>query len=465
MTMATVYEKKLKKGSEFYVIQQYLKENGTKAQKWHRCSSREEAERIHPEVEKAEHAGKIWHKPLYPTKSAIFYSNRAEGISMVVEELVSMYFKQQCDDGYWRAKTAGGYRGVINHYIIPFIGAEPIENVTTHYIQEYFRDLMTRNSVKKKKGEYVNISPRTIRDVKKVLNPAFQLAIQMGLREDNPVTNARLPRESKKSPPQWTPAEAVKALQNCDDFEILLMISLMISGPMRVGELLALRWSDIHSDADDNVGKLEIHCTLERVNKRDAELTHMMIHLVFPEIKKNCSTMLVLADVKNDYSFRADYLPPTVMAMLAIHRKKHEEWKKEYGEIQPDYDLVFHQDSGRPVTDKILSKRFHKHISFGTMQSVVFRSLRNTGATTQMQVSGNDIKAVQANMGHATADMLMEHYLGVDDGKRRELALQMENEIFSRLDLSAFGLNPPQNGKRKTPKQKQHEQTGTNVKK
>lgn len=462
--MASVYVKKVKNGEEIYVIQQYLKEDKTKAQKWHRFDTMEEANKYLPDIEKAERAGRIWHKPLYPTSNAIYYANRAEGISMIVKELLMLYYKQQCADGYWRANTARGYRGLINHYIVPFIGEEPIENVSTYYIQEYYRDLLEHESVKAKNGERVKISPRTIRDIKKVLNPAFQLAVQMGLREDNPVTGARLPRETKNSPPQWTPAEALRALQDCNDFEMILMISLMISGPMRVGEMLALRWSDIVPLANDSVGKLDIRCTLARIDKGDAERTHTVIHLVFPEMKKNCTSMLVLADVKNEYSNRDDYLPPTVMAMLAIQREKHEAWKQKFGDIFPDYDLVFHQENGRPVTTKTLSKRFHKHISFGTMQSVVFRSLRNTGATTQMQVSGNDIKAVQANMGHATADMLMEHYLAADDDRRRGLALQMENEVFSKLDLSAYGLEAPKKKTGKKTRQKRREETGSDGK-
>ena len=55
-----------------------------------------------------------------------------------------------------------------------------------------------------------------------------------------------------------------------------------------------------------------------------------------------------------------------------------------------------------------------------------------------MDLSGNDIKAVQANMGHATPDMLMSVYLSPMEKKRREIALKLEEELFSKLDLSAF---------------------------
>ena len=41
-------------------------------------------------------------------------------------------------------------------------------------------------------------------------------------------------------------------------------------------------------------------------------------------------------------------------------------------------------------------------------------------------------------MGHATPDMLMSVYLSPIEKKRREIGLKLEEELFSKLDLSAF---------------------------
>ena len=435
--MASIF----KRGSKYKVIQQYQKEDGTKGRKWHSCSSEAEAKELLKEVEKAEQQGRIYHKPRYTRKKAIHYENSAEKTCVTVRDIVEAYIEQHCSEGSWRARTASGGRGIIEHYIFPFIGDEPIENVTTYYIQQYYADLLTHDAVKPKDGEPVKISPRMVRDVKKILNPAFRYAIQMGLLTHNPVTDAKLPRESKKPYQQWSAAEALTALQGCDDFELMVMISLMISGPMRIGELLALHWDDIIRVPNDSVGKLDIHYELARLNKEAVERTGTPVHFVFPETKPDCTTMLVLTNLKNENSKRNDYIPPTVMQMLDIHRAQHEQWKAEYGSTVQDFGLVFHQKNGRPITDKMLSKRFHKYVRFGTLREVVFYSLRHTGATAQMQVSGNDIKAVQANMGHATPDMLMSVYVSPVEEKRREIALRLEEELFSKLDLSAFSGN------------------------
>lgn len=427
-----------KRGNKYKVIQRYIDENGETRKKWHSYDTEQEAKDALPDIEKAEKAGQIYHKPRYARKAAIHYANTAEQSSVTIRDIVEAYIEQHCAEGGWRARTASGSHGIIHHYIYPFIGDEPIENVTTFYIQQYFADLLRHDAVKQRAGETVKISPRMVRDVKKILNPAFRYAIQMGLLTHNPVTDAKLPKETKTSYQQWTAAEALKALQGCDDFELMLMISLMISGPLRIGELLGLHWENIIRVPGDAVGKLDIHYELARLNKSAVEQTKTPIYFVFPEMKENCSTMLVLTDLKNDHSERNDYIPPTVMQMLDIHRARHEQWKAEYGDAVQDFGLVFHQKNGRPITDKLLSKKFHKYVRFCTLRDVVFYSLRHTGATTQMQVSGNDIKAVQANMGHASPDMLMSVYVSPVEEKRREIALKMEEEIFSKLDLSAY---------------------------
>ena len=67
------------------------------------------------------------------------------------------------------------------------------------------------------------------------------------------------------------------------------------------------------------------------------------------------------------------------------------------------------------------------------MKDVEFYSLRHSGATSQMAVSGNNIKAVQANMGHATPDMLMSVYAAPVEEQRRDIALRLEDVLFSGI--------------------------------
>ena len=77
---------------------------------------------------------------------------------------------------------------------------------------------------------------------------------------------------------------------------------------------------------------------MKRCNKADLKLLEergrVNVYLRFPELKENCSTCLVLTDVKTDSVVRRVYVPETVARALLEHRKN-------------DYGLVLAQDNGR----------------------------------------------------------------------------------------------------------------------
>jgi hypothetical protein len=63
------------------------------------------------------------------------------------------------------------------------------------------------------------------------------------------------------------------------------------------------------------------------------------------------------------------------------------------------------------------------------------------------------VRITGRNTDHHAGSGAGEQYavciLAADEEKRRTLALQMEKEVFSKLDLSAFGLESPKKSTRK----------------
>ncbi len=433
--MASIHPKKLKQGQKPKIVQYYRDKNGKRKQKWHTCENLAEALLLLPEVEKAEKEGRIYQKPRYDMVNTLHYSARADQHAMTVQELVETFIERHCAEGKWEAGTLSSSRGTIKNYIYPYIGNEPIKPITTYYIQQYYDDLLTKDSVKKKKGKTVKVSPRTVKEEDKILSQAFDFAVRSGLRDTNPTNGVSIPPQPKYHRVQWTIEEVKEALENCDDPELCLMISLMISGPMRTGEMLALTWPEIIFSDDDSVCQMDIHHELKRLRKDSVAQTKTPIYYVFPDMKKTSTTSLYLKGLKTEDSKRIDYLPPTVHKMLRKQYETYLEWKKKYEGVFPDYGLVFHQLNGRPISDKLLSKRFRQYIKFCSLKDVEFYSLRHSGATSQMTVSGNNIKAVQANLGHSSPDMLMSIYAAPVDEQRRDIALRLEEVLFS-------GINP-----------------------
>jgi len=63
--------------------------------------------------------------------------------------------------------------------------------------------------------------------------------------------------------------------------------------------------------------------------------------------------------------------------------------------------------------------------------------LRHASATAKLRAT-HDVKAVQGDTGHATADMLQNVYAGILDEDRKNTTIKMEEAVFSKLEYPVF---------------------------
>ena len=125
---------------------------------------------------------------------------------------------------------------------------------------------------------------------------------------------------------------------------------------MRIGEINGLQWKYV--DVSEETIAANSSCIydtheLKRCNKADLKLLEergrVNVYYRFPELKENCSTCLVLTDVKTDSSVRRVYVPETVARALLEHKKKQEAHIAPCHGLYNDYDLVLAQDNGKGV--------------------------------------------------------------------------------------------------------------------
>ena len=65
---------------------------------------------------------------------------------------------------------------------------------------------------------------------------------------------------------------------------------------------------------------------------------------------------------------------------------------------------------------------------------VVFHSLRHYSTSLKLQLSKDNIKAVQGDTGHAQARMVTDLYVHADTEARRKLAQKVEQDFFRQKD-------------------------------
>lgn len=146
-----------------------------------------------------------------------------------------------------RYNTAKGYEGIIEHHIIPAIGAIKLKQLSSIHIQRMYNDLKANGRMQR--GSKRNDKPLSntfVRRVHAVLQAALKQAVKERLIPYNPCENCRIPPKDKKEMTILPPEKIGRYLQEAEKYGVLSMFYLELSSGLRRGELLALQWEDLN---------------------------------------------------------------------------------------------------------------------------------------------------------------------------------------------------------------------------
>lgn len=297
-----------------------------------------------------------------------------------------------------KASTAYLYSRNIDLYIAPRLGAVKLEALTAPMVQKMYNTLLTPD-----KEDVRPLSPKTIRNVHGVLHKALQQAVQVGYLRVNPADACKPPRVAKKEIQPLDDSQVtdfLKAIQN-HPHEYLYQITLFTG--MREGEVLGLTWDCL----DIEHGTLLVKQQLRREQKKGGQY-------YFSPPKNNKSRVLALA--------------PSVLRLFNLQKFKQNAMRVQAGDAWTENDLIFSNATGgvlSPQTVYDCFKRVMKKIGAPTVR---FHDLRHSYAVAAIK-SGDDIKTVQENLGHATAAFTLDVYGHVTAQMRRDSASRMEQFI------------------------------------
>jgi integrase len=356
-------------------------------------------------------------------------------VAQLMEDYVNLYGVNQ-----WSVGTLSDSQHRIKHYILPYIGEEMIEDLTTLRLEEYYNFLLTQPAISLKGRENgAKISPSVVERVHVLLRSALNQAIRWGyLQGANPALVAKLPAYRKKKREVWSEQEAKHALEVCTDSALKLAILLALGCSMRIGEILGLTWDCVHMDDDlcqDDNAYLTVNKELRRCQKDSLDALKDkgrgdIFYEFSPLVKKNCSTVLVLKAPKTESSIRNIYLPSTVISALKAAQAQQEQDKADLGPEYQDFNMVLAQPSGRPYEEHIITAKLRDLIETNNLKPVVFHSLRHSSTSLKLKLSGGDIKAVQGDTGHAQSNMVTDVYSHIMDEDRKRLAQKVDSQFF-----------------------------------
>ena len=292
------------------------------------------------------------------------------------------------------------YSRNIDQYIIPWLGAVKLAELTPLQIQTLYNRLL-----KPDQKEVRPLSAKTVRNVHGVLHKALEQAVQVGYMRTNPASACKPPRVTKA---EIKPLDAsqisafLKAAQG-HPHEYLYQIT-MFTG-LRQGEVLGLTWDCL----DMERGTLLVKQQLRREQKKGGEY-------YFSPPKNNKAHVLTLA--------------PSVVRLFRLQKIKQNGMRAKARGLWQEKNLVFSNAVGSYLSYRTVYDCFKRLMVKIGAPATRFHDLRHTYAVMAIQ-SGDDIKTVQENLGHATAAFTLDVYGHVTAQMKQASADRMEKFIQS----------------------------------
>lgn len=349
---------------------------------------------------------------------------------------VSEFFDEYVDfkaTSDWGPQTLSTNMYLINTHIKPYFRNFTLGELNSTIVDDFITSLVSTKS--KHKNDF--LSPKTRQNIYDIINGAMKRAVEQKILEENPLT---IKRPSVKKKPKiiskttdWSEDNIKTILSEKDKNLIELFIHIAYIGSLRIGEAMGIEIKNI----DFENKTLLIENTLERLNFAVLEKTNNRgVNKVFPVKKKNAKSCLVLKSPKTEAANRILNLNDKIIDDIKARLKEIENEKTTQKGKYTDYGLLFANPDGSPIEVRYMQEKFKKwqenyseenEIILPTVNSHAIRSY----SATYKLMETNDIKAVQADLGHTTADMTLNYYARINDDARHNLLTKFSERCYS----------------------------------
>ena len=303
-----------------------------------------------------------------------------------------------------KPSTAATYRWSVTVYIVPLIGALPLQRLKAPDLAQFSSALVASPKRNRAKG---TLAPKTVRNIFGVLEKALSDAVDLNYLAANPAAarsakpRVRVPRTGSK----------IKAW---DEAQLSAFLDATITSPywsawflaaytgMRRGELIGLRWSDV------DLGRACLH--------------------VRQSVVLAAGQSVDQEDGKTLNAARTIDLDPDTVDVLRDHRKAQTELLAEVGIDSSEY--VFCRPDDRHLDPDSFSQGFDRAVARqrAIVPRLSLQGLRHTHATILLK-AGVPVKVVSERLGHASVAFTMMQYQHVLPGMQADAALTFARAI------------------------------------
>lgn len=266
------------------------------------------------------------------------------------------------------ASTYKRYAGITKDLIEHF-GDYTMQELEPYHMEQYTKSLIQKG-----------LSGNTITKYRLVYHLICEYAQELKIIKSIPLAKLKHGGNREDYTFQvWDNAEATAFLQHIEGSPLYMPVFIAIHTGMRLGEILALKWSEI----DLKNGQLTVRYSVD-VNGK-------------------------LKTTKTKQSRRTIKLIPSMIARLKEHKHDQKLNRLAMGNDYFKSDFVCTFQDGRPISRNYVSTTFRRKVHQYQFPVIRFHDLRHSFAT--IALSNNvHVKVVQEILGHASSRTTLDVY-------------------------------------------------------
>lgn len=280
-----------------------------------------------------------------------------------------------------KESTFVNYQMKIKKHIIPYFGHSEMKQITLSDLYQFILQ-------KQKSG----LSERYISDIIVLMKSIWKYANQVhGIK--NPFHYFSMPRKKHTEIKLLNESEqnVLKQWIHSNDSLTAVGIALSFYMGVRIGELCALRWTDI----DLKRKMIAIKHTLQRIQNPNG----------------TSKTKLIFTEPKSITSIREIPIPRCIFPFLKSHQSGPEKY------VLSGNDM--------PIEPRVMQYRFARILKKEHLPSVHFHALRHMFATNCIAL-GFDIKSLSEILGHASVEITLNRYV--------HASMKQKQKLMDRID-------------------------------
>ena len=321
------------------------------------------------------------------------YSVKEKPTITTYRELVALWWESYKNT--IKPNSQQSMEGIVRLHILPVFGDYKLEKLTTPIIQQQVNKWADKAN-KGEKGAYANYS-----FLNNINRRILQYGVTMQVIQHNPARDVIIPRkqQNKEHKVKFFSNQELKQfldyLDNLDQssyenfFDYVLYKTLLASG-CRIGEALALEWSDI----DLKKGIISISKTLNRYQETNTP--------------------------KSKAGLREIDIDKATVSLLKQYKKRQQVQSWQLGRSE---GIVFTPFTTKYAYACLLRKRLQSHFKGAGVPDISFHGFRHTHATI-MLYAGIEAKDLQYRLGHSNISMTLNTYVhATKEGAKKAVSI------------------------------------------